>query len=116
MAKSILEPLGITVPNYVTSKDVLHSASELLKKHNIDLSARAFNIIAEEKGFIVENIRKSSSGKEKRFKTITEKGLVYGENQVSPNNPKETQPLWYKGKFLELLDVLQIKASCLYEN
>lgn len=27
-----------------------------------------------------------------------------GENQVSPNNPKETQPLWYEDKFEELLN------------
>lgn len=38
------------------------------------------------------------------LKSITAKGRLYGENQVSPNNPKETQPLWYEDKFEELLN------------
>ena len=35
--------------------------------------------------------------------------FTYGENQVNPNNTKETQPLWYKEKFNELLMLLDFK-------
>lgn len=42
----------------------------------------------------------------KKFKSLTAKGLEFGENQVSPNNPKETQPLYYVGKFDELLNAI----------
>ena len=56
-----------------------------------------------EKGYLVTLVRKSSGGKDKPFKSITEKGLPYGENQVNPKNPKSTQPLWYEHTFAELL-------------
>lgn len=36
------------------------------------------------------------------FKSVTEKGLKYGENQINPQNPKETQPLYYEDLFMEL--------------
>ncbi len=42
----------------------------------------------------------------KKFKSLTAKGLEFGENQVSPNNPKETQPLYYVVKFDELLNAI----------
>ena len=31
---------------------------------------------------------------------------MYGENQVNPNNPKETQPLWYEDKFGEVIKII----------
>lgn len=57
---------------------------------------------ANEKGFLEKCTRPSSKG-QKVFNHLTTKGLAYGENQVSPNNPKETQPLYYEGKFSQLL-------------
>lgn len=53
--------------------------------------------------------RNSSHGEKKSFKSITEKGRIYGENQVNPNNPKSTQPLWYEDKFEDLLTDLGVK-------
>jgi hypothetical protein len=62
-----------------------------------------------EKGYMVELTRPSSKGGVKKFKSITGDGLNFGENQVNPNNPKSTQPLYYEDKFIELLILLQLK-------
>lgn len=107
----VADPLGLPVPDYVDSKGILKSATDLLKARNCGLSAQGFNLRAIEKGILREIERNTSKGKKKLFKCITEKGLTYGENQVNPNNPKETQPLWYESKFDELLAVLDIKVG-----
>lgn len=101
------EPLLLPVPDYVPSKGVVKSATELLKANGVPLSAIAFNKIAVDKGALVELSRKSSHGY-KKFKNISADWLEFGENQVNPNNPKETQPLWYENKFSELLRKLGI--------
>ena len=93
LMKKAAEPLGLPLPDYVQSKGVMKSA-------------KAFNKLAIKEGFLEEKQRKSSTGKIKSFKSITQKGEEYGENQVSPNNPKETQPLWYESKFQSLLNIL----------
>ena len=109
IAKSIADPLGLPTPDYTPSHGILKSATELLKEAGLSISAQAFNQRAIQKGILCDIKRKSSKGRDKHFKSITESGLPYGENQVNPNNPKETQPLWYKGKFNELLMLLGFK-------
>lgn len=111
IAKSIAEPLGLPTPDYTPSKGIVKSAAELLKEKGLSISAQAFNQRAIQKGFLCEMKRKSSHGKDKPFKSITESGLVYGENQVNPNNPKSTQPLWYEDKFIELLGLLGFQLA-----
>jgi phage regulator Rha-like protein len=102
MAKSILDPLGLPIPDYTPSHGILKSATD--KANGSDLSAKAFNILAINEGYLEEKTRRTTKGESKKFKSITAKGRLYGENQVSPNNPKETQPLWYEDKFEELLN------------
>lgn len=108
IAKQILEPYNLPLPDYTPSKGIIKSATKLLEERGLErqISAQAFNKIAMQKGFLCEVERNSSRGQKKNFKSITEKGLLYGENQVNPNNPKETQPLWYGDKFDEFLNVL----------
>lgn len=110
IAKQILEPYNLPLPDYTPSKGIIKSATKLLEERGLErqISAQAFNKIAMQKGFLCEVERNSSCGQKKKFKSITVKGLLYGENQVNPNNPKETQPLWYESKFDELLAVLGI--------
>lgn len=96
----------LRTPDYVPSHGILKSASELLKAHNAGISAQAFNKLAIKEGFLEKKNRASSNGKTKSFKSITSKGEAYGENQVCPNNPKETQPLWFEDNFGELLTKL----------
>lgn len=108
LLKQFGEPLGLPVPSYTTSKGALHSATELLKMNNISLSARGFNQLAVTNGILREMERKSHRGI-KRYKNLTDKGLAYGENQVNPQNPKETQPMYYDDKFMELCKILGVE-------
>lgn len=109
LAKAIAEPLGLPTPDYVASKGVVKSARELLTQFGAGITSQAFNKLAEAKGYLVTMQRNSSHGEKKPFKSITEKGSIYGENQVNPNNPKSTQPLWYEDKFEDLLTDLGVK-------
>lgn len=109
LAKTIAEPLGLPTPDYTPSKGILKSAGELLKENECAISAQVFNQKMIEKGYMVELTRPSSKGGVKKFKSITGDGLNFGENQVNPNNPKSTQPLYYEDKFIDLLIALQLK-------
>ena len=108
MLQQIATPYGLPVPDYTPSHGILKSATELLKENGVNISVQDFNRLLIEKGYLVTLTRKSTSGKEKQFKSITDKGLTYGENQVNPKNPKSTQPLWYENRFLNLLSTVGI--------
>lgn len=96
------------LPQYTESKGQLLSATELLKRNGINMSAVKFNKLMLEHGYL-ENLSRESKTKDlKIFKSLTSTGLEYGENQVSPKNPKETQVLYYADKFTELLYKLGI--------
>lgn len=109
LAKTIADPLGLPTPDYTQSKGILKSAGDLLKENGYSISAQAFNQKMIDKGYMVELTRPSSKGSVKKFKSITGEGLSYGENQVNPNNPKSTQPLYYEDKFFKLLALLELK-------
>ncbi len=111
LISKVSAPLGLPTPDYTPSHGILKSATELLKEAGLSISAQAFNQRAIQKGILCDMKRKSSKGRDKYFKSITEPGLSYGENQVNPNNPKETQPLWYEEKFNELLMLLDFKLA-----
>lgn len=103
MIKAVTEPLGLPSPDYATSKGVMHSATYLLKQRNNPLSIIQFNKAMLAGGFLEDKERPSKSKGTARFKCLTAKGLEFGENKVSPNNPLETQPHYYDDKFGELL-------------
>lgn len=94
--------------DYIDSKGQLLSATELLKRNQIFVSVNKFNGLMMIEGFLEDKTRPSSKGGVKHFKSLTDKGLEFGENQVSPHNPRETQPLYYKDKFRQLLSILKI--------
>ena len=97
------------LPTCTDSKGVLKSATELLKVYSPGISARKFNKIMLDKGLLREVERKSTKDntKIKKFKNLV--NTEFGENQVNPNNPKETQPMYYEEKFEKLLKRLGIK-------
>ena len=105
LAKAVLEPLGLPSPDYIASKGVMHSASELLKRFGSKMSALKFNQQMVKLGFLKEETRQGTT-RIHQFKVITEKGKYYGENQVPPKNQSETQPRWYDDKFEELLKAI----------
>lgn len=97
------------LPTYTNSRGILKSATELLKENNIQISTIKFNKIMIDKGYLIEVERTSGKDKSKikKFKNLAK--TEFGENQISPKNPKETQPMYYENKFLELLKELGIK-------
>lgn len=105
LMQKVAEPLGLPSPDYVASKGVMHSASELLKRFGSKMSALKFNQQMVKLGFLKEETRQGTTRIHK-FKVIIEKGKSYGENQVSPKNQSETQPRWYDDKFEELLKAI----------
>ena len=51
----------------------------------------------KEQGYLEERTRKSTSSPNgtKKYNALTEKGLKYGENAVSPQCQREVQPMYY---------------------
>lgn len=81
----------------------MKSATELLKRYSCGISAAQFNQMLLNHGYLEERQRSSSKGAGiKKFKALTEKGLRYGENLISPHNQKEVQPYYYADSFMEL--------------
>ena len=73
IAKQILEPYNLPLPDYTPSKGIIKSATKLLEERGLErqISAQAFNKIAMQKGFLCEVERNSSRGQKKKFKSIT---------------------------------------------
>lgn len=105
MAKAILDPLGLPSPDYVPSKGVMHSAKELLKINGVNMSAQSLNKALAKAGILKQHTRPGKGGKVHKWYVITDPGERFGENDVCPQNPKQTQPLWYDNMFSELVDV-----------
>lgn len=108
MYTSICEDLGVSskfLPAY-SEEAVTLSLTELLKRHNSQLSAKAANIILHSIGVLEKLTRPSTGGTVKEFWSITDAFLKYGKNETSPQNPRETQPLWYVETFSELMDLI----------
>ena len=82
------------------------AATALLKEHCAPIGAATFNKLLESEGYLETRTRKSTSGATKSYKAVTAKGMKYGKNITSPNNPRETQPHWYVASFGELLDMV----------
>ena len=100
--QSIAAPYNLAIPQYVQSKGVTKSAKDLLKEIGSSMSAIRFNALLVEQGYLETKSRPTANGGSKSFKSITDKGLAYGENLKSPKNQKETQPHWYVDCFEEL--------------
>ena len=111
MAKKIAEPLGLPTPDYVSATNgAKHSATYLLKFHNVDLSARKFNELAAKAG-LLELKERNGTSKVHKYCEITKKGLAYGENDINEKNMNQVQPHWYDNKFDEVLSVIGYKPS-----
>lgn len=93
---------NIPLPAYA-DEDGTESATDLLEKNGVELGVKKFNVLLMKEGILEEKERPSSKGGKKKFKSITDEGLTYGKNMISPVNPRETQPHYYARKFPELL-------------
>lgn len=93
------------LPSYSKS-EFKRAMGDLLKDHGSDLTAVRVNPILIRLGILEEVERRSSNGSVKKFKSLTEKGLEYGENEQARQNTHETQPRYYVDKFPDLLDLI----------
>ena len=91
------------------------SITNLLKTNNVDLSAVKANKILVDLGLLEEKERPSSKyeGKVKKYKALTEEGLVYGVNVENHNSPGQTTPHYFIDTFDQLLSLIRtwIKAQ-----
>ena len=105
MCKDFDIPTGFLPKYEYNGNHQMKALTILLKENNCGISAVRFNTALVKNGYIEERERQSSSGKgTKKFKALTEKGLQYGENAVSPHNQREMQPLYYSDTFMELFN------------
>jgi phage regulator Rha-like protein/ribosomal protein L7/L12 len=124
MTKTLFEKIGLEtsyLPEY-SDEEHTFSAKALLEKFEIKISVQQFNKKMISAGFLETKTRKSSKyrtekdvdGKEvkipilKEFKSLTEKGLQFGKNMISPKNQLESQPHYFENKFSELLEFLEL--------
>jgi len=92
------------LPDYCDGRRTKALAT-LLKEHGAGFGAAKGNKFLFTLGIIEKQTRPSTKkpGEMRDFWSITELGLEFGKNLVSPNNPRETQPHYYADSFLELL-------------
>lgn len=99
------------VVNAGTLKPVVHAATDLLKRHNVGISAKAFNRLLEIKGVVKQAVRPGRAGKEHKWFVITPAFDRYGQNQQDPRYQQQTQIRWYDNTFAELLTVVGLNAQ-----
>lgn len=114
----ILPAYATDAPEGETSSLPTAAAKDLLLKYQVGIGPVAFNNVLEQEGYIerlTRPSRKEVDGNNhpviRHFVSVTEKGLAYGKNGTHPNNPKETQPHWYRAKFPQLLEAVGLRAS-----
>ena len=88
------------------------SMTNLLKHSNSSISTVKANKILLAMEYLEEKERPSSKypDKMKKYKALTTKGLLYGENKENPNSPGQTTPVYYVERFDDLQMLIQ-KAS-----
>ena len=74
-----------------------------LENNYVDKSLKQINKKLIKLGLLERKYRISSTGKIKRFKVITKKGLKYGKNITSSKSKRETRPHYYYSMIDELL-------------
>ena len=106
---SISENHGIStkaLPLYTKAVKVTFSAKDLLSKNKCSLSSIAFNKLMVANNLLEEKTRTGSHGKIKKFKSLSEAGLRYGQNDTNLRNPRETQPHYFEDSFMDLYRIM----------
>nr|DAU03317.1 MAG TPA: AntA/AntB antirepressor [Caudoviricetes sp.] len=109
LIKAINEPLGLPTPDYVESKGVLITMTQIVEGTGI--SPQKANKILAQYGILESHTRKTSKGKDKAFWVITEQYSDWGENEVHPQSQNEVQVKWYEHKRKEILLLITNKIA-----
>lgn len=104
-------PLSV---NAGTEKPITHAATDLLKSHNVGISAQAFNRMLELKGVVKHATRPGKHGKVHSWYVITPAFDKYGQNQQDPKFQQQTQIRWYDATFNELLTIVGLNRQTLF--
>lgn len=117
-AKKISDKFGLAaeLPDAVnagTEKPITHAATDLLKSHNVGISAQAFNRMLELKGVVKHATRPGKHGKVHSWYVITPAFDKYGQNQQDPKFQQQTQIRWYDATFNELLTIVGLNRQTL---
>lgn len=115
-AKKISDKCGLAaeLPDAVnagTEKPITHAATDLLKQHNVGISAQAFNRMLELKGVVKHATRPGKRGKVYSWYVITPAFDKYGQNQQDPKFQQQTQIRWYDATFMELLTIVGLNSQ-----
>lgn len=115
-AKKISDKFGLaaelpSVVNAGTEKPITHAATDLLKSHNVGISAQAFNRMLELKGVVKHATRPGKRGKVHSWYVITPAFDKYGQNQQDPKFQQQTQIRWYDNLFAELLTIVGLNKQ-----
>ena len=97
--------------NAGTEKPITHAATDLLKSHNVGISAQAFNRMLELKGVVKHATRPGKRGKVHSWYVITPAFDKYGQNQQDPKFQQQTQIRWYDSLFNELLTIVGLNKQ-----
>lgn len=97
--------------NAGTEKPITHAATDLLKSHNVGISAQAFNRMLELKGVVKHATRPGKRGKVHSWYVITPAFDKYGQNQQDPKFQQQTQIRWYDDTFMELLTIVGLNSQ-----
>lgn len=97
--------------NAGTEKPITHAATDLLKSHNVGISAQAFNRMLELKGVVKHATRPGKRGKVHSWYVITPAFDKYGQNQQDPKFQQQTQIRWYDATFMELLTIVGLNGQ-----
>lgn len=97
--------------NAGTEKPITHAATDLLKSHNVGISAQAFNRMLELKGVVKHATRPGKRGKVHSWYVITPAFDKYGQNQQDPKFQQQTQIRWYDATFTELLTIVGLNSQ-----
>lgn len=114
--KKISDKFGLAaeLPDAVnagTEKPITHAATDLLKSHNVGISAQAFNRMLELKGVVKHATRPGKRGKVHSWYVITPAFDKYGQNQQDPKFQQQTQIRWYDATFMELLTIVGLNSQ-----
>ncbi len=99
-----------SAPGHIGAMDTA-SLTQLLRDYGLSHSAAAVNQMLHEAGILERRKRKDRVGNTKGFWCLTEAGLDYGKNVVSPQSPRETQPHYYRDRFSGLLGIIGLEVA-----
>ena len=105
MMHIVLESNGVkttALPQYTEKVRKVCSATHLLEQNNCPVKVRAFNVALIKHGFM----GLASHGKKKKYNSLTEKGLKFGQNDAFKGSSTQTQVHLYSDTFMELYDTV----------